>query len=127
MPLQQKIVAITISVSILLLILELVRKRRLREEYSVLWILTGIAIVVLSLWYGLLQKITSLIGAGLPTSTLFFFALIFLILVSLQFSVKISDLSNQVKEMAQKMALLEVKDPRPSQKDASDREIKPER
>lgn len=58
MPLQQKIVALTISLSILLVILELVRKRRLREEYSVLWILTGVVIVILSLWYGLLQKIT---------------------------------------------------------------------
>jgi hypothetical protein len=90
---------------------ELVRKRRLREEYSVLWILTGIGICVLAVWYGLLKKITAFIGAGLPTSTLFFFALIFLILLSLQFSVRISALHDQVKELAQKIALMEVKTP----------------
>lgn len=122
MPLQQKIVALTISLSILLVILELVRKRRLREEYSVLWILTGIAIVVLSLWYGLLQRITELIGAAVPTSTLFFFAVIFLILVSLQFSVKISDLTTQVKELAQQIALLEVKSPESSQPSSGENE-----
>ena len=111
MPVRQKIVALLISFFILVIIVELVRRRRLREEYSVLWIFTGIAIVVLAFSYGLLQRITEFIGAGLPTSTLFFFALIFLILVSLQFSVKVSDLSNQVKTLAQRVALLEVQEP----------------
>jgi hypothetical protein len=110
-PIRQKIVALLISLFILVVIVELVRRRRLREEYSVLWIFTGVAIVVLALWYGLLERITEFIGAGLPTSTLFFFALIFLILVSLQFSVKVSDLSNQMKTMAQRIALLEVQEP----------------
>lgn len=100
-----------ISVALLVIIVELVRRRKLREEYTVLWILTGIVIVVLALWYGLLERITAFIGAGFPTSTLFFFALIFLILVSLQFSVKVSALSNQVKSMAQRIALLEVREP----------------
>ena len=111
MPIRQKIVALLISLSLLVIIVELVRRRRLREEYTVLWILTGVVIVVLALWYGLLERITAFIGAGFPTSTLFFFALIFLILVSLQFSVKVSDLSNQVKSMAQRIALLEVQPP----------------
>ncbi len=77
-----------------------------------MWILTGGVILILSLWYGLLRKITHLIGAALPTSTLFFFALIFLVLVSLHFSVKISGLTNQVKELTQAMALLRVKAPK---------------
>lgn len=117
MPIRQKIVALVISFVILVVIVELVRRRRLREEYSVLWILTGIAILVLALSYELLERITEVIGAGLPTSTLFFFALIFLILVSLQFSVKVSDLSNQVKTLAQRIALLEVREPAPSEVD----------
>lgn len=111
MPLRQKIVALIIALSILILIIELVRKGRLREEYSVLWILTGISTLILALWYTPLRKITHLIGAAIPTSTLFFFALIFLMLLSLQFSVKISGLANQVKELAQKLALLEVQEP----------------
>jgi hypothetical protein len=111
-PIRQKIVALFVSLAILVIIVELVRRRRLREEYSVLWILTGIVIVVLALWYRLLERITQFIGAGFPTSTLFFFALVFLILVSLQFSVKISDLSNQVKNLAQRIALDEVQEPK---------------
>lgn len=111
MPIRQKILALAVSITLLFIIVELVRRRRLGEEYSFLWIATGVVIVVLALWYGLLDRITRFIGAGLPTSTLFFFALIFLILVSLQFSVKISDLSKQVKTLAQRLALLEVQEP----------------
>jgi len=111
MPLRQQIVAIAISLGILAVIVELVRKRRLREEYSVLWLLTGLTILVLSLRFSLLQALTKLLGIALPVSTLFFFGLVFLILVSLQFSVKISRLSNQVQELAQRNALLEVKFP----------------
>ena len=63
-------------------------------------------IFVLALWYDLLQRITSLIGATLPTSTLFFLGLVFLILIAIQFSVKVSLLHNQVKNVAQENALL---------------------
>ncbi len=111
MPYRQKVVAFTIALAILLLIIELVRRRRLREEYSMLWIFTGIGLLILSQWFEVLEKLTRFIGAGLPVSTLFFFALIFLMLVSLQFSVKISALTDQVKNLAQKVALMEVKEP----------------
>ncbi len=106
MPLQQKIFAIIVSVALLVFIIELVRRKRLREEYSWLWLLTGAIILILALWYDLLQWVTQLIGAGLPTSTLFFLGLVFLILISIQFSVKVSELHNQVKNLVQGMGLL---------------------
>jgi hypothetical protein len=106
MPLQQKIFAIIVSVALLVFIIELVRRKKLREEYSWLWLLTGAIILILALWYDLLQWVTQLIGAALPTSTLFFLGLVFLILISIQFSVKISELHNQVKNLAQEMGLL---------------------
>ena len=106
MPLRQKIFAIIISLTLLIFIIELVRRKKLREEYSWLWLLTGAMILVLALWYDLLQGITHLIGAGLPTSTLFFLGLVFLILIAVQFSVKVSELNNQVKNLAQENGLL---------------------
>ena len=106
MPLRQKIFAIIISLSLLLFIVELVRRKKLREEYSWLWLLTGTIILILALWYDLLQWITHVIGAGLPTSTLFFLGLVFLILIAIQFSVKVSELNNQVKNLAQENGLL---------------------
>ena len=106
MPITQKIFAVVISLAILIIIVELVRQRKLREEYSWLWILTGFTIIILSLWYNLLVFVTHLIGAVLPTSTLFIFGLLFLVFISIHFSVKISKLSNQVKNLSQKLAIL---------------------
>ena len=106
MPLQQKIFAIIVSCALLVFIIELVRRKRLREEYSWLWLLTGSIILILALWYDLLQWVTRLTGAALPTSTLFFLGLVFLILISIQFSVKVSELHNQVKNLVQEMGLL---------------------
>jgi len=106
MPLRQKLFAVIISLALLIFIIELVRRKKLREEYSWLWMLTGAMILILAFWYDLLQAITNLIGAGLPTSTLFFLGLVFLILIAIQFSVKVSELSNQVKNLAQENGLL---------------------
>jgi hypothetical protein len=105
-PVRQKIVTIIIALSIFVTIIELVRKGKLREEYSWLWLVTGTALVILTIWYDLLIKLTHLIGAVLPTSTLFFCGLIFLMLVCIQFSIKISTLTNQVKDLVQEVTLL---------------------
>jgi len=103
---QQKVFAIIASLLIMLLVVELVRRRKLREEYSWLWLLTGGVIILLVVWYDLLVFITHLIGAVAPTTTLFIFGLLFLMLISLHYSLQISRLSHQVKEMAQQLALL---------------------
>ncbi len=104
---QQKIFALLISFFIFIIIIYLVKKGKLREEYSWLWLLTGFVILTLVLWYDLLLLITKLTGAVLPTTTLFIFGIIFLILINLHFTVKLSDLANQVKNLAQKVSLLE--------------------
>jgi len=103
---RQKIFAIIASLLIVLLVVELVRRRKLREEYSWLWMLTGGIIILLVVWYDLLVSITHLIGAIVPTTTLFIFSLLFLMLINLHYSIQISKLSHQVKEMAQQLALL---------------------
>jgi len=109
MTLHQKIFAIIVSLAIFVVIISLVRNRKLRAEYSWLWLLTGFVIFVLAVWYDLLVKLTALIGAVAPTTTLFIFGIVFLVLVSLHFAIKISQLSDQVKNLAQKISLLERK------------------
>jgi hypothetical protein len=103
---RQKLFAIVASILIMLVVVELVRRRRLREEYSWLWLLTGGVIILLVSWYDLLVFFTHLIGAIAPTTTLFIFGLLFLMLISLHYSIQISKLSHQVKEMAQQLAIL---------------------
>ena len=108
MPIRNKVVALAFAIVMLLLVIELVRRRKLREEYSWLWLMTGAIILLLSLWFDLLKWVTILVGAVTPSSTIFLFAFLFLILISLHFSVVISKLTNQNKELAQLYALLEL-------------------
>ncbi len=102
----QKIFALVASILIMLVVVELVRRRKLREEYSWLWLLTGAGIILLVLCYDLLVSISHFIGAIAPTTTLFIFSLLFLMFISLHYSIQISKLTQQVKEMAQQLALL---------------------
>lgn len=107
MLLQQKIFAIIVSLAIFVVIIYLVKKGKLREEYSWLWLLTGAVILLLVIWYDLLLFLTHLIGAVTVTTTLFIFGIVFLMLITLHFAIKISSLSDQVKNLAQKVSLLE--------------------
>ncbi|MBW2569570.1 MAG: DUF2304 domain-containing protein [Deltaproteobacteria bacterium] len=107
MPIRQKMFALIAAIALCIFIVELVRRKKLREEYSWLWLLTGFGVIVLAVWYDFLIFITKIIGAALPTTTLFVFALLFLLLIALHYSVKISSLTNQVRKLAQKIAILE--------------------
>ncbi|MFN8094401.1 MAG: DUF2304 domain-containing protein [Vicinamibacteria bacterium] len=106
MPLRQKVFFLAVAVVLLVVIVELVRRRRLRVEYSWLWIASGATIILVILRYDLLVSLTGLIGAAIPTSSLFFLCIMYLALLSLEYSVRLSELSRQVKELAQELALL---------------------
>ncbi len=106
MPIRQKVFFMTVALALLLVIVELARRRRLRVEYSWLWIASGVTIVLLIQRYDLLIWLTELVGATVPTSTLFFLCILYLALLSLNYSVRLSALSREVKELAQEVALL---------------------
>jgi hypothetical protein len=106
MPVNQQIFALIVSALVFIFVVELVRRRRLREEYSVLWLATSVIMFILVLRYEWLVALTSFIGAGLPTTTLFLCSIIFLMLVSVQFCIKISRLTEQVKDLCQENALM---------------------
>jgi len=104
---RQKIVALIVGLSLMGVIIELVRQRRLKEEYAWLWVLAGAGMLVIGLHYPLLEWLTRVIGAGWTTSTLFFLGMVFLIALTLHFSVRISALETRVKNLTQHIALLE--------------------
>jgi len=88
-------------------VFELVRRRKLREEYSWVWVATAIAIGILALNQNLLMTLSSWIGAASTASTLFFGAIIFLLGLAVQFSVRLSRLTHRQRTLAQRLALLE--------------------
>jgi hypothetical protein len=101
-----RIVAIAGSLALLLFIIELVRRRRLKEEYSVLWVATALLLLLLAAWGGLLRGFTNAIGASSQASTLYFFGLIFVVFLLLNFSVRVSALERRVVLLLQEIALL---------------------
>jgi hypothetical protein len=104
--LHQTVFALVTSLLIFVLIVELVRRRRLREEYSWLWLLTSAVMIVLVVWFRLLVFITHLVGAVTPINTLLLFAVLFLFAIAVHYSVIVSRLTSQVKNLAQELALL---------------------
>jgi len=101
-----EIVAILGSLSLLAIVIELVRRRQLAEAYSLLWLLTAVALLVLSLWRELLDVLAHLVGIFYPPTALFVVGFGFVLLILLQFSVVISRLSRENKELAQQIGLL---------------------
>jgi hypothetical protein len=106
MPLRQKLFFMAIAVILLLTIINLVRRRRMRVEYSWLWIASGVTIILVILQYDLLIWLTALVGAVIPTSALFFLCILYLAVLSLDYSVRLSSLNWEVKELSQELALL---------------------
>lgn len=118
MDLRIRLLTIAGALAMLLFVVELVRRRKLKEEYSVLWVLTGLVLLVLSVWYGLLEWITQAVGAVVPASTLFFFGLLFVMAMLLHFSVRISALERRTTAVIQEIGLMRVHEPeRPDSED----------
>ena len=109
-PLKVSLAATAASVILVLVVFELIRSRRLREQYALLWLATGIVLVILSAWRGGLNTIAGWLGVrGYPPAVLFAVGLMFVILVLLHYSTVISRLSDQNVVLAQRLALLETK------------------
>jgi hypothetical protein len=102
-------IVIVIGLIIFLGIIELVRRRKLREEYSFIWLMTGFVFVALAVETQVLSYVSELMGISLPVNTVFFLAMIFMMLLCLYFSLRISALTTQVKNLAQQLALLQAK------------------
>ena len=98
-----------LSVILLLVTFELIRKKKLREEYSILWLFTGLAILVFSLWpeFILSQFFVRFTGI-FYLSAVVLIAFLFILLIVFHFSVVISKLTSQSKDLAQRYALLEL-------------------
>ena len=106
-PLYVSIAATVASILLLLIVFELIRSRRLRERYALLWLATGLVLLVLSLWRGGLNTIAGWLGvSGYPPAILFAAAIMFVIAVLLHYSTVLSQLTDDNVLLAQEVALL---------------------
>jgi hypothetical protein len=102
-----RVIAIFVSGGLLLLILELVRRKRLMERYALLWLFSTFGLLVLSVWSGLLNSLASLFGISYPPSALFAVAFGVVLVLLVHFSLAVSRLSDQNKVLAQHIGLLQ--------------------
>lgn len=107
-PLRVSVVGVVASVLLLLVVLELIRGRRLKERYALLWLATGVVLLVLSAWRDGLNTIAGWLGVETyPPAVLFAVATLFILLVLLHYSTVLSRLTDENVELAQRVALLE--------------------
>jgi hypothetical protein len=104
-----QLVAVASSLLLLVVVFELVRRKRLLERYALLWLLSAFILLLLSAWRDLLEHVASAIGIHYAPSALFVIAFGFVLLLLLHFSLVVSRLADQSKVLAQRVALLEEK------------------
>ena len=107
-PVKISIAAAIASLLLILIVLELIRGRRLKERYALMWLVTGVVLLVLSAWRGGLNTIAGWLGVETyPPAILFAVATLFIIIVLLHYSTVLSQLDDQSTVLAQRVALLE--------------------
>jgi hypothetical protein len=103
----QRVLAIVLTFGLLVLVFELVRRKRLSERYAILWLLAAVTLFVLAVWKGLLTSLASDVGISYPPSLLFVVAIGLIAMILLNFSLVVSRLSDQNKILAQRLSLLQ--------------------
>lgn len=101
-----RILFVALSLVLVATVLLLVKRRVLREEYTPIWVAVAIGTMTLSFSPPLLDRLTRSIGAWTPSSALFFFGELFLVAICLNYAVRLSKLTLQVKNLAQELALV---------------------
>lgn len=87
-------------------IVELLRRRQLREKYAVLWLVVGTGIGVLTLFPGLLNLVADMVGVKVPANLLFFGSLVLLLCVTVHLSWELSRLEDETRTLAEEVAIL---------------------
>lgn len=94
---------LVLAVALLVLVFELLRRRRLREKYVAIWVAVAAGTVVLAIFPELLYRGASLLGVQTPSNLLFLVSLIVLLAISLQLSGEVGQLEEQTRTLAEEV------------------------
>jgi predicted AlkP superfamily phosphohydrolase/phosphomutase len=106
-PLEQRLVAVAFSVTLLVVTIQLIRRRRLREEYALVWLAASIAILVFSIFGGALSLLAASFAVTYAPTLVLVGGLLFALVVLLAQSVTISNQADRQRDLVQHMALME--------------------
>jgi hypothetical protein len=101
-------IAIAASIGLFAYIFHLVRNKRIKEEYSLLWLFFSIVFIFFSIWRHGLEYFAKLMGIAYPPAALFIILLLAIFLILIEFSRIISRLTDRNISLAQEMAILKM-------------------
>jgi hypothetical protein len=114
------IISVVVALAALVLVFELLRRRRLREKYAVIWVVISLGTLVVALFPPLLGWIAALVGIQTPSNLLFFSSLIILFAVSLQLSREVGLLEEQSRRLAEEVGGLRLRLDQLERREAAD-------
>jgi hypothetical protein len=97
---------IAFAVLVMALILGLLLRRRLREKYATLWLIIGLAILILAVFPGLLLGLSRMLGVAVPSNLIFALAIVLLVGVALHLSWELSQAEDEVRRVAEEVAIV---------------------
>lgn len=95
------------SLTTFIIVIEMLRRRRLRERHAGWWIVAGVFAILISIFPDLLGRLSSLLGFEIPVNLVFFLSLFLLFLVALQHSSELTTVESQNRKLVEKLVLLE--------------------
>lgn len=102
-----QVLVVVIALAAFVTVLVLVRQRRLKERYAIIWLVVGVGMVILVLARPLLDSISEALGIESGTTTLFLLAILVILGILLQMSISLSELEDKLRSLAEALALHE--------------------
>jgi hypothetical protein len=103
------VIGIVVAILMLAFVIELLRRRRLRERHAVWWLLATVLALLAGLFPGVLEWAASLAGIVVPANLVFFVSIGVLVMVCIQHSAELTDLESETRVLAERVALLELR------------------
>ncbi len=105
MSLASYILGISAAAATLVMVIELLRRRRLRERHAIWWFVASILALIVGIFPATLEWAARLVGIDLPTNLVFFVGIAMLVLVCIQHSGELTKLEDQTRTLAEEVAL----------------------
>jgi hypothetical protein len=105
------VVVAVITISLLVFIVQMVRRRHLRAKYSLLWLTVGLIVTVLAVSPAVLDRVSLLLGIAYGPTTLFMAAITLLLVLVAHFSWELSRLEERTRTLAEELALIRIGSP----------------
>jgi len=103
------ILGIVTAAAILIVVIEMLRRHRLRERHAIWWVIAGVLALVIGIFPATLEWAAGVLGIQVPTNLVFFVSIAILFLVALQASAELTQLENKTRTLAEQVALLELR------------------